>query len=190
MKLHPLYRKYLTTVAVIWAVSITLLTVFYVAFISPQRTRHQQLAQQIDQKQFEARSAERTADVQTMQELEQQVSRLGQKLSMFVSGRRQSANLIFDIGRLAQSKQVEAFSVGQRDNIASAGIPQCNYLERAQISISYNAAFNQFARLLNAMERHDPVIFIDSFRLTGPTRQGENPTVAMDLQVFIEAQGS
>jgi len=65
-------------------------------------------------------------------------------------------------------------------------MPDCDYIYENYIDISFNAGFSQFAALLNALERHWPVVFVDKFTITRSRQDNLERPVTMNLTVFVK----
>jgi len=91
--------------------------------------------------------------------------------------------LTFDISQIANEKKLDSFSIKGKDT--SEKSTDFKYLSENRIDVSFAAAFNQFATFLNALERHWPVIFVDSFKITRSRRAEPDHKVNMNLAVFV-----
>jgi hypothetical protein len=132
-------------------------------------------------------SALKASDKETKIQLDGQIERLRNELNNFVVDFNDSANLTFDISQIASEKAVTSFSIeaSKRDNSKDKTAPE-KYISESFIDISFSATdFNQFAALLNALERHQPVIFVDRFAITRSDRSGSDRQVKMNLSVFV-----
>jgi len=184
MKISPIYKKYLSTWALFWAACFILLVFSYLIFVGPQEQTKQQLTDQIEEKKQLLEVAEKSAEPAELGKLEESAKQINQRLSDFVIEPHNTSDLIFDISRLAHSKQVESFSVRSRDR-ANTEIPQIDLIEKNEVSISFVGGFLKFAELLNELERNNPIVFIDSFRIGHSIRRESMPSAEMDLQVFV-----
>jgi len=106
----------------------------------------------------------------------------------FVVDIENSANLTFDISQIATEKQVASFSVKSRDEHEVSPIPNCARIGENHIDVGFSAGFNQFATFLNALERHRPVIFIDTFTLTSSKQDGQNYQISLKVAVLVRKQ--
>ena len=174
-----IYKKHLATIGLVWAAFGILLLFLYMLLVAPQEAKKQTLA-----KLFER--AEEAANKKLRNDLTLAVNQLEGKLYGFIVKPDESSDLIFDIGQLAEEKDVEAFSVETRDTGINSDIPQCENIKKNNISISFMSEFPEFAAFLNSLERHEPVVYVDTFRITRAQRKDMKHSVNMDLKVLIK----
>ena len=99
-----------------------------------------------------------------------------------------SANLVFDIGQIAGEKKIDSFSIktkNNKDNRGRSAMPDYKYLCENHMDVSFTGNFNQFAAFLNALERHRPVVFVDTFNITRSEKNDSGNEVNMNLAVFV-----
>ena len=183
--MKSIYRKYFTTVALIWTGCFVLLFFVYMLVLAPQKNTKKQVEEQLAEKEQIYNSAQKAQQEETKIRLNEQIERLRNSLKEFVIDFEDSANLIFDIRQIASEKEVASFSVRTKNDRAGSAIPNCNYICENHVEISFNADFNQFAALLNALERHQPVVFVDRFTITRSDRDDSGHEVDMKLAVFV-----
>ncbi len=58
-------------------------------------------------------------------------------------------------------------------------------LQENRIEIAFASNFRQFASFLNALERHQPVIFVDRFKVSRGDQSGTPNKVDMALSFFV-----
>lgn len=185
--MKSIYRKQLATVALIWAGCVILFLFAYMFVLSPQIKTKIQVENNLAKKQQMYQSALKAAQEQTRVELQKQNEQLGSRLTEFVTYFENCANLTFDIGQIANEKNISSFSIGGKDSRGITGIPDCNYIGESYIDINFNSGFNQFATFLNTLERHRPVIFIDEFSISRSLQQDEGGhRVSMNVSVFVK----
>jgi Tfp pilus assembly protein PilO len=105
-------------------------------------------------------------------------------LNDFVIESDDSANLTLDISQIASEKKLDSFMIKTKENRENSAIPDCKYITEDRIDIGFNAGFNQFAAFLNALERHQPVVFIDTFSIARSKQDDSGHKVNMNLAVF------
>jgi hypothetical protein len=156
--------------------------------LAPQQNSKEQLKKQLKEKKQMYESALKATEKETQIQLKEQIEQLQNRLKDFVIDFEDAANLTFDISQIASEKAVTAFSIetdkkdGSRDQAKSD-----KYIFESRIDINFlTAGFNQFAALLNALERHQPVIFVDRFEITRSDRDGSARQVNMSLAVFVK----
>jgi hypothetical protein len=155
--------------------------------LAPQKDSKEQLINQLEEKKQMYNSALKATQKETQIQLNEQIEHLRNKLKDFVIDFEDSTDVTFDISQIANAKEVTSFSIetNKRDNSRDPTVSD-KYIFESHIDISFfTADFNQFAALLNALERHRPVIFVDRFAITRPYKGGSDRQVNMSLAVFV-----
>jgi len=178
-----IYRKYFATGALIWAGCFILFLFVYMIVLAPQKKSRKQAENQLAEKKRIYNSALKATQEETRIWLNEQIENLRSKLNGFVIDFEDSANLTFDISQIANEKKLGSFSIKGKDT--SKGSADFKYLSENHIDVGFTAAFNQFATFLSALERHWPVIFVDSFKITRSRRNEPGHKVNMGLAVFV-----
>jgi Tfp pilus assembly protein PilO len=176
------------TMSVVWAVSFVLFVLAYFLVISPQLQVKAQLVKEVVEKQQEYNAAVNAAQEDNKKKLADEVDGLKSKLGDYAVEFEESANLTFDISRIAADKQVGSFTVKTTEQSKDADRDKSapKYLQENRIDISFASNFGQFASFLNALERHRPVIFVDKFKVSRGTQGETVHEVDMDLSVLVK----
>lgn len=183
-----IYRKYLATVALIWAGCLILLFLLYMLVIVPQQKSKSNTEKQLAETKQKYDQTMRATKDESKTQLREEIERLKGRLQQFAIEPEQSADLTFDISQIANDNQVSSFSIRSKDKAAASKIPNCEYIEEKHIHISFSASFDQFARFLNALERNEPTLFVDSFTITRSEGDDSGHEVTMDLAVIVRTE--
>lgn len=185
MSLIKTYRKHFTTVALVWAGSLILSLFAYMIVLAPQRKSKKQVENHLAETKQMYDSAIKSTQEETKIRLNEEIENLQDRLKDFVIEFEDSANLIFDISRIANEKKVDSFSIKtQEDYRGSTGV-ELKHLCENRINLSFAGSFNQFATFLNTLERHRPVVFVDNFKITRSKQGNSGHKVNMNLAVFM-----
>jgi len=180
------YRKYLKRAALIWSGCFLLLLAAYLTVMAPQEETSKQIERQLAEKKQICDAAQKAAQKETRAKLDQEVERLRDRLRQFVADHENSASLTFDINQIAAEKQVASFRIKGKDRYKDPQVPDGEHISENYMTVSFTASFNQFAAFLNALERHRPVVFVDTFSITPLKNDDSGHKVTMDLAVFVE----
>lgn len=183
------YRKHFTTVALTWACCFIVFFFAYLLVLAPQNKSKKMAENGLAKTSQEYQSALKATQDETKIQLKKEIEQLQNKLKDFIIDFEDSANLTFDISRIASEKRIASFSIKSKRSGAVA-IPNCKYIGENQIDISFTASFDQFTAFLSALERHRPVVFVDEFRMRR-SLQDRNRTghrVNMSVVVFVRKQ--
>ena len=182
------YKKYILTMSVVWAASLLLFVLAYFLVISPQLQVKAQLVREVVEKQQKYDAAVNAAQEDNKKKLADEVEGLKSKLGDYAVEYQESANLTFDISRIAADKQVGSFNVKTTEQPKDAGKDKSGpkYLQENHIGITFASNFGQFASFLNALERHRPVIFVDKFKVSRGAQGETVHEVNMDLSILVK----
>jgi len=184
------HKKYLTTAGLIWAACFVVFLFAYMLVLGPQRKYKNRIENELLQKKQAYEFALRAARKETQIRLNEQIERLRSRLNDFVIDFEDSANLTFDISQIANEKKVDAFSSKVKKSGRLSTIPGCKYIRENHIVISFIGNFNQFATFLNALEKHQPVIFVDKFAIIRSGRDDSVYQVSLNVAAFVKKQRS
>jgi hypothetical protein len=186
LTMKKLFREYATTLGLIWAGCLIVFVFVYVLVLKPQGRFKKNLYGQLEEKKQDYIAARATSNEETRKHLVLDVEQLERRLRGFVTDSNGSANLTFDISSIANENDVLSFSIKSRDNRNIFDVPQCDLIGENRMDVSFSGSFRQFAMFLNALERHEPVVFVDSFSIAKGNRDDEANKVSMSLSVFVE----
>ncbi|MCX5637823.1 MAG: GspMb/PilO family protein [Planctomycetota bacterium] len=182
------YKKYFSTVALIWAGCFTVFFFGYLLFLAPQYSSKKLIENKLSDRRQRHESITKVAQEENRIRAKEEIERLRGRLNDFVIDFEDSANLTFDISQIAGDKKVTAFSIKSKDTGAVSPIPNCEYICESRIEISFTAGFNQFATFLNALERHHPVIFVDSFAISRSRQKESGCQATLSVAMFVKKQ--
>jgi Tfp pilus assembly protein PilO len=165
------YTKYVAKVSLLWILCFVLLAVIYMTVIRPQSRKRLALEKQIVQAKQLCEAAEAATLEKTRAELEKQLDKFREKIKDYVIDEKNSGNLTFAVSKIANEKNVSEFNIRTGGNQPASG-SDFKYIYEKHIDIDFTAGFNQFAGFLNALERYQPVIFVNEFRMS---RSNDNP---------------
>jgi len=183
-----IYRKYLTRAAIVWAACLVLFVLAYILVLGPQKSGRKRLESTLAEKKELYELAQIATQEQTKIRLNEQIEGLRDTLKNFVVDLDDSANLTFDIGRIANEEDVSSFSIKNKDKQGISEIPDCNNICENHIDISFIAGFNQFATFVNALERHQPVLFVNELTISRSNKGESTYQVSLDIAAFVRKQ--
>ena len=181
-----IYRKYLIRTAIAWAACLVLFVLACIFILGPQKSGRKRLENTLTEKNQQYEMAQKAAQEQTKIRLNRQIENLQNTLKDFVLDFEDSANLTFDIGRIANEEKVASFSIKNKDKQGFSEIPDCNSICESHIDISFIAGFNQFATFVNALERNQPVLFVNEFSISRSKKGQSAYQVSLDVAAFVK----
>jgi len=182
------YKKYFTTMALIWAACLIVFMFAYMLILVPQAKDRQLIEDKLLEKKQKYESVTKAAEEENRTRMRQEIGQLKSRLKSFVVEFDDAANLTFDISQIADQMKLADFSIKSKSTGALTLLPNCKYLNESRIDISFTARFNQFAVFLNALERHQPVLFVDSFTVERSREDKTSCRVDMSVAVLVRKQ--
>lgn len=183
-----IYRKYLITAASVWAACLVLSLLVNMFVLGPQRSSKKRLENKIAEKKQLHESALRADKEETKIQLKEEIEILRNMLKYFVFDSEESINITFDIGQIASEKEVASLSIKSAEGRTVSTITDCNYISESHIDVSFIGGFNQFATFVNALERHQPVLFVNKFTISRSNQDDSVYQVSLDVAAFVRKQ--
>ncbi len=185
--MKPIYKKNLTTVALIWVGCFILLSLVYMLVLGPQRKNEKNIENVLFERKQQYQSALKASEEETKIQLKKQIEQLQNKLKDYVVDFEDSADLTFDIGQIAREQNIASFSIKAKGQGGFSKIPDCDYIGENYIDISFTGQFNKFVVFLNTLERHRPVIFVDEFTVTrSRDKRDQEHRASLSVAVFVK----
>ncbi|HUT28316.1 MAG TPA: GspMb/PilO family protein [Sedimentisphaerales bacterium] len=183
--MKPIYKKYCARLSLVWACSLIVFVLLHVLVTRPQKRVREGLERDLSQKRLLYERARAAAQEQTRSEWKKQIENMENRLGDFAIDSEDSGNLTFDIGQIAKEEQAFSFSIRGKDGSAESPIPDGERVAENYLNVNFAAGFTEFATLLNALERHRPVVFVDRFTLSRSTKGDSKHPVNMELAVLV-----
>jgi hypothetical protein len=183
--MKPVYKKYCTTIALIWLGCAVLFFFAYIIILLPQKNMQQEVRKDFANKERMYNYALNAVREENKIEINEQIEQLNNILGGYAVEPGKVADLTFDISKIASEKKASFFSIKSDKTRRFTELSGCKHLTENHVGISFNADFKGFAALLNALERNRPAIFIDKFLIEKPKQENLQPKVTMNLTVLV-----
>jgi hypothetical protein len=183
--MKPTYKKFLTISMLVWAGSFIALLTTHIFLMLPQRKTLKLMEKQLTEKKLRYDISRAADDEKAKAMLAQKVTGLAAKLGNFIGEVDDLDSLSFSISKIAGEIDVEAFQSRGADVETYSVIANCYDIGTVSTEVNFNSSFNKFARLINNLERHQPIFFIDEFTINQPRRATSKPEVKLLLTVFV-----
>jgi hypothetical protein len=175
------YRKYVSSMFLVWAGAFIIFIFAYMILLSPQGKTRKSMELQFEKVREQHEQALTASNPENKSSLLSLIDSLREKVGDYVIDFENSSNLTFDISQLADQLNISALSSKTKTN---QPIEKCNHISENQISVSFSGTFKQFLGILNLLERHRPVVFVDRFSVVRSELTNDNE-VSMELTVFV-----
>jgi Tfp pilus assembly protein PilO len=182
---QSVYKKYITTSVIVWAACFVLFVLAYVFLLGPQKETLNAKRQMLAKSDSDFKKATDAFTGVTKERLDKQVSQIREKLDTFALVGGDSSKLVVDLGQIASSLNVIGFSSKGQNDQSNGKLPMCKALGADFIYVSFKGNFSQFARFINELERHKPIIFVDKFTITRSDQGSFDNEINMVLAVFV-----
>jgi Tfp pilus assembly protein PilO len=182
------YKKYLTRTAIVWAACLALFVLAYIFVLEPQIDNIKRIDNELTKKKQQYEMAQKATHEETKARLNEEIEGMRDKLKGFVVDLKDSTNLTFDIGQIANEEKLSSFSIKNNDKRGISEIPDCNNICESHIDIDFVAGFNEFATFVNALERHQPVLFVNEFTINRSNKNESAYQVTLDVAAFVRKQ--
>jgi len=183
--MQPIYKRYIATVTIIWAVCFILLIMAYLFILVPQDKVIAQKAQDLAAKDLELKHAIDADSEESRAKLASQLSGLCQSAGNYALSIDAASKLAFDVGQIAAELQVADFACSVNSQEMVSSMTDCNSIGMMALTVNYKSSFNKFAMFVNRLERNRPAIFVDRFSIDNRTSDGDLHQVTMLIKVFV-----
>ncbi len=130
--------------------------------------------------------ATEAAKAENQAELARQVQVVNDRVGDFVLRPEVAPDLAFEIAELASGSEVASFTMRPQEKDGLSAVVGRDTIGERRIDIHFVSQFHQFAALLNALERHRPVLFVETFTIDRPQLQNGKPRSGMQVAVLVE----
>jgi len=182
------YKKYLRISALIWTVFLAVFILFGIFVIYPQYQERNKIEKELVESRRNYELAQKASQEETKARMKEEIDLLRGKLHSFVSDFKSSADLTFDMSRIADESKVSSFNIQSNDMKDVSGTAEPNNIFEKHIKISFIADFREFAEFLNSLERYQPVLFINEFSLSRQSSDSIDYQVTIDAVAFVQKQ--
>ena len=179
------YKKYLTISALIWAACFAVFALAYFFVLDPAYQEKKHIVKELKKCQSDYELAKDASQQETKIRMNQELENLQDKLQSFVVDFKSSADLNFDISRIAAECKVSSFNI-QGDNRKDPEVSiETNGIFEKNIRVSFVSGFKEFALFLNSLERHQPILFVNKFTLNKQNNDNTTYQVTVDIAAFV-----
>jgi len=179
-------NKYILIIALVWGPCAALGAAFHWFVLAPQMQRVVALETELKDARQLYNEATEAAKQENQTRLTEAVNQVHNRVSDFVLGLETAPDLAFEIAKLASETQVSTFAMKPRGQSGLETVANCDQIGQKLIDVSFAGRFDQFATLLNALERHRPVLFVETFAIRRPEEDTAKPKAEMQLAVLTE----
>jgi len=180
------YIRYFKTVALIWFGCFAVLFLAYLLVLLPQEEKLVGIAGVRKGKEIEYKVIQQNTGDKELNQLKAEVKNLQDQLAAYIIEYSNVGREIFEVNQLVSQMNVSSFANKGRATETYRTLPNCYNLGEIPFKVDFNADFNRFAQVVNALKRHAPVVFVDQFSVTRSKSDNINNIVKMNLNLLVK----
>ncbi|MBN1360403.1 MAG: hypothetical protein JW993_07420 [Sedimentisphaerales bacterium] len=179
-------NRYLTIVAAAWVPCLALAVGFCLLMVRPQMQRGRELGAKLEETKRQYMVAQAAAKKEDQARLAETVEELRSRVSDFAVELEAAPDLVLEIAKLASDTGVGSFAMRPQSRQGLDTLSGSERLGEKRVEVGFTSRFGGFATFLNALERHRPVLFVESFTISHSRFQSTEPRVTMELALLVE----
>lgn len=187
--MKPVHTKLLVTSGLIWGCSFAILGAAYMCLIFPQRKAGRDINAKLSERREVHKQYKHANSEKSRRQRKETITTLEKKLTLYVAEEIAIDSLPFDIATIANAANVTDFACTSRSIIDESfiEIQNCGYIGYTLIDLEFKSSFDNFARFINTLERHEPVIFIDLFSMARTRDRPKKSIAKLSLSIFVQS---
>lgn len=178
--------RYLLVLAMAWSPCLLAAAASYAVILGPQQDCMKELEAKVTSGREKYAQALQATKETNQSRLTQEVGDLHQRVGGFVVSVEEAPNLAFTLGTLANEAQLESLGMRPAHKIGGEAALRGECVGAKHVDLSFVAGFRSFAAFLNALERHRPIILVETFAISRPAEENAQPQASMELAVLVE----
>lgn len=189
MKSRPpksILQKYAIAVAGVWGVFLVIAVLLYALVLGPQLSQIDTLHKNMQTAVEDYTLAQRAHNPGIQQQIQERLEKTVQTLNEFTINTEAASRLTVLISQLAAQHKLNEFAVKTREMTPTLGGQEKTEITEAWLELTFSAPFNHCAAYINALERNEPVIFIESADILKPAQVQEEPQARILVSYLID----
>lgn len=182
-------KHFMVKAAAIWGVCALAVTVFYLGVVFPSQRSVEQVSSRLDGITRRYEQASESVRSRRLEEMRRQVILRQEELAKYMVAGDAARDNASRISQIAERAGIKGYSTRYRGSCLTTELGNCVHVGISRIDISWEGDFEQFARMVNELERHRPVIFVDGFVISRPDNPAEGCQIAVSLVIFVDIDG-
>ncbi|MBN1764862.1 MAG: hypothetical protein JW860_06360 [Sedimentisphaerales bacterium] len=182
--MDPIYKRYIKTVAVIWTVCFCLFIVFYTLALLPQEDELIEISSKHEKARRNYEQAQSIASDLSRDKLSDQVKELKLVLSDYITDFNVISNEIFRINKMMGEIELGSFKSSSKPITNYKNFPNCSQVGEIPFEFNFTCDFPLFVEIINLLERHKPIVFVDQFEIIRSPDNNKGHKVKISLSLF------
>lgn len=185
LKLTP----YNAAAALLWIVCLGVIGAGVLFSGGLQGVAIEQARRDLNESQEKLAFAQSAGKDETKQRTQERLARTRDSLNTFSCPAAAESSLIFQIGQLAHTLELKKFTSRFPDNVPEQTIEKSDRIAEGWLTVEFIADYLKAAAFVNSLERHEPLLFIESIHLR-PSEEGvDEASVRLTLSYLIRKSG-
>jgi hypothetical protein len=178
--------RYLLVMAIAWGPCLLAAAASYAVVLRPQLDSRKTLTAQVESSKEKYTRAVEAAKEKDQDRLAEQVKGLHSRVDDFVVSRTDAPDLAFRINELANEAKLASLGMRPANRSGPETLSNFERVEEKRVDLTFAAGFRRFAAFLNTLERHHPVVFVETFAINHPTEKDAEPQASLGLALLVE----
>jgi hypothetical protein len=179
-------NRYLLVLAIAWGPCLLVAAASYAVILRPQLDHRKELEALVASTKERYSRAIEAAKEKDQSRLAGQVESLHDRIGDFVVSLTDAPDLAFKIGELANEAKLTSFGMRPANRNGPDALPDFEHIVEKHVGLTFSGEFSRFAAFLNTLERHHPVLFVETFAISRPMEKDSEPQANMELAVLVE----
>ena len=159
-------KRYIKRVAILWSSTVVPLLLFYLLVALPAQAELDDLRQIAGEKESEYEELTQAASASRREEMEKEIAGLKERYEAFTAQAEEVSQIRSRIRQIAEELRLRSFASKVLFEGHNPAFAKFRYVEERNMSGSFEGDFVSFLAFVNRLERHEPAIFVDQFKLT------------------------
>jgi hypothetical protein len=172
--------------AIAWGPCLLVAAASYAVILHPQLDHRKELEALVASSKERYSRAIEAAKEKDQSRLAGQVESLHDRIGNFVVSLADAPDLAFKIGELANEAKLTSFGMRPANRNGPDALPDSEHIVEKHVGLTFSGEFSRFAAFLNTLERHHPVLFVETFAISRPMEKDSEPQANLELAVLVE----
>lgn len=186
--MKPIYKKWLVVLMLLWGFPAAALIFANGLVLGPQRKMVKHVEAELKEKSQLYDSYMLTSSVPVREVRAKKIAKITKQLDQFVTNTDTLDDLTFNISKLASNCGVSSFKSKGLDDGAFSTMANYDRLGRMTLFMDFGSSFNEFARLINLLERHEPIVIVNRFMIMRSLDQSGIHRMNIHLSVYVRRE--
>lgn len=167
----------------VWVASFLTIGVLYFLLIRPQEVRKTKLENELMEKREIYQNAKKASSRDSKSELAKQIEKKQEEIFKYCINSDSLEDMPFEVIQIGKVLKIESSSI--KGSKETEKISNCDVISEGYIDIDFQSGFNRFAKFLNALERHEPLLLVDGFHIQRNEEDLNKNDVHLEVSVLV-----